>query len=168
MTALIPPQHEEIRTRERIMKSTYRILAYVIAGLVVVQAALIVYSFSALDKYISDGATITPAIWNATNASFPGTVGFALHWFDGVMFIPVVTLILVVVSFFAKIPGGVKWALSILGLLILQIVLGFVAHAVPGISWLHGVNAFVMFVVAVLAGRRVPQTQSDTTVTVAT
>jgi hypothetical protein len=42
------------------MKSTYRILADVIAGLVVVQAALIVYLFSALDKYISDGATITP------------------------------------------------------------------------------------------------------------
>ena len=142
------------------MKRTYQVFAYLIAVLVLVQAALIVYAISAFGKYISDGATMTPAMINdQNNATYPGAAAFGLHWFDGALIIPVVAIIFLIISFFAKISGGTKWALSVFGLLVVQVALGFVTLVQPGVGWLHGVNAFLLFSVAVLAGYRVQVTE---------
>jgi len=102
---------------------------------------------------------MTPAIMNDQNASYPGSTAFGLHWLNGAMITPLVVVIFLVISFFAKIHGGTRWALYVFGLLVVQVVLGFVAAAVPGISWLHGVNAFALFSVATLAGYRVQVTE---------
>ena len=69
--------------------------------------------------------------------------------------IPLLCLALLVVSFFAGIPGGVKWAAIVLGVAALQIGLAFVSFGVS--SWigvLHGINAFLL---AGAAGRAARQ-----------
>jgi hypothetical protein len=137
------------------MKSTYRVLAYIVAAEVVIQAAAIAYAFFALGKWIDDGATLNKTLMDNPNASYPGTAGLAIHGLNGEMLMPLLALALLVVSFCAKIPGGTKWAGSILALLVIQIALAFAGHAVPAISPLHGINALILFSVAVMAGRRV-------------
>src|SRR5450631_223153 len=144
------------------MKSTYRVLAYIIAIEVVIQAAAIAYAFFALGKWIDGGATLNKTLMDNPNATYPGTAGLAIHGLNGEMLMPLLVLVLLVVSFFAKIPGGTKWAASILVLLVIQIGLAFAGHAAPAISPLHGINALILFSVAVMAGRRVStQTQAS-------
>jgi hypothetical protein len=136
------------------VKSTYRVLAYIIAIEVVIQAAAIAYAFFALGKWIDDGATLNKTLMDNPNATYPGTTGLAIHGLNGEMLMPLLVLALLVVSFFAKIPGGTKWAGYLLGLLVIQIGLAFAGHAAPAISPLHGINALILFSVAVMAGRR--------------
>jgi hypothetical protein len=59
------------------------------------------------------------------------------------------------VSFFAKVPGGVKWAGITFLLVALQITLAFVAFGTPVVGALHGINALVLLGVAAYAGHRV-------------
>jgi heme A synthase len=49
---------------------------------------------------------------------------------------------------------GTRWALYILGLIVLQVILGVSQGDVPLLGLLHGANAFALLVVAVLAARR--------------
>ena len=66
-----------------------------------------------------------------TTPDFPGVGGFAIHGINGTMIIPIVVLLLLIVSFFAKIPGGVKRAAILFGLVALQVFLGIFSHSVP-------------------------------------
>ena len=89
--------------------------------------------------------------------------GFAVHmFFGGLLLIPLVTLVLLIVSFFAKVPRGVVLAASLVGLVVLQvIVLPMLSREVgSGFGALHSVNALVLMGVAIMAGRRaaVPKT----------
>jgi len=86
--------------------------------------------------------------------TFTGFVGFMIHGINGQMVIPLLALILLIVSFFAKVPGGVKWAGAILALVVIQVTLGLFAHETPQLGPLHGMNALLLFSVAILAGRR--------------
>ncbi|HEY4568779.1 MAG TPA: hypothetical protein VIH10_04915, partial [Kribbella sp.] len=47
-----------------------------------------------------------------------------------------------------------KWALYVVGLVVLQIVLAFLSFAAPAVGALHGLNAFALAAVAVMASRR--------------
>lgn len=127
------------------MKSTYRVLAYVIAGLVVLQAVWIALSSFTVIKAVDSGRTI--------NEDAAG-IGAVLHGFGGMYAIPLVTIALVVVSFFAKVTGGVKWALFILLAVAVQITLAFLSFGVPQIGALHGLNAFVIIALSLIAGTR--------------
>jgi hypothetical protein len=49
-----------------------------------------------------------------------------------------------VISFFAKVPGGVKWAGIVLGFIVLQVFLGIFGHESAYIGALHGLNAFLL------------------------
>jgi hypothetical protein len=60
-----------------------------------------------------------------------------------------------IVSFFAKIPGGVKWAATVFGLVVLQVLLGVFGHESPYLGLLHGVNALAVLGTAINAGKRV-------------
>jgi heme A synthase len=64
------------------------------------------------------------------------------------MVIPVVVLLLLIVSFMSKVPGASKRAGILLGLVVLQVVLGIASHGAPAIIVLHVLNAFVIFVLA--------------------
>ena len=64
------------------------------------------------------------------------------------MLIPLVGLILLIVSFFAKVPEGPKWAGMLFGGIVLQVALGVLAHSVP----ILGLHPRVLGAAAVLAG----------------
>jgi hypothetical protein len=144
------------------MKSVYRVLAYVIAAEVVVQAAAIAFAVFGLSKWVEDGGTLTKAAMESEDTKFTGVLGFAIHGMNGTMLIPLVTLVFLVVSFFAKVPGGLKWAGFVVLAVVVQVLLGMFAHGAPALGLLHGANALVLFGLAVTAGRRVGRTVAET------
>ncbi len=138
------------------MKSAYRVIAYVIAAEVAVQSAAIVMAIFGLLKWIDGGATLNKAVLEADEPpDFVEGIGFFIHALNGMYLIPLFALILLIVSFFAKIPGGVKWAGFVFLAVLLQVALGLFAHGLPGLGALHGINALILFGLAVMAGKRV-------------
>ena len=134
------------------MRSAYRILAFLIAGLVVVQAAAIAYAVFGLTKWVEDGATLDKAAMESEETTFDGVVGFMIHGMNGMMLIPLIALLLLIVSFFAKVPGGVTKAAVVLGLVVVQVALGIFGHDAPALGALHGLNALLLFGAATMAG----------------
>lgn len=131
------------------MKATYIWLTRLIALGVVLQAAFVAMGTFEIFNAASDGQAFTEdSDYNA---------GQILHSTFGLMVIPLLSLILLVVSFFAKVPGGAKLAGAIFGLIVLQFVLALIAFPAPVIGLLHGLNAFVLAGVAGYAGRRAGQ-----------
>jgi hypothetical protein len=135
------------------MRRAYHVIAYLIAVEVVVQAMMIATGVAGLDHWIEDGATVNKHILDK-EPSFTGSWGFAVHGINGEMLIPLFAIVLLVISFFAKVPGGTRWALYILGLIIVQVVLGVSQGNVPYLGLLHGANAFAILTVAILTARR--------------
>jgi hypothetical protein len=127
------------------MKATYVWLSRLIAIAVVLQAMWIAFGMFDVLKSASDGRAFTE------DSDF--NTGQALHSVFGLMVIPLLAVILLIVSFFAKVPGGVKWAGIVFGLTVLQVLLGFVSFAAPVLGLLHGLNAFALAAAAGLAGR---------------
>jgi hypothetical protein len=70
------------------------------------------------------------------------------------MIVPVIAVLLLVASFFAKVPGGVLWAAITLVTVVVQVLLGICGSAATGLGILHGVVAIALFVIAVIAARR--------------
>jgi hypothetical protein len=138
------------------VKSAYRILAGLIAVGVVVQAASIAYASFALAHAADRGATIDG------NAK-AGEAGFVLHNQAGQFVIPLLAIILFVVSFRARVADGVKWAGFVLLATVVQVALGVVSQTVPALGWLHGINALVLFAVAVYAARLATASQQAQT-----
>jgi hypothetical protein len=138
------------------MKMVYKVLAFVVAGLVVVQAAAVAFAVFGLFAYIEGGGTIDAANSGPeSNIEFPGVVGFMIHGMFGTMVIPVVALLLLISSFFAKTPGAVKWAVIVFVTTAVQVGLGIFAHGIPQLGILHGIVALVLFGTAIMAGMRV-------------
>jgi hypothetical protein len=129
------------------MKSTYRVLALLIALGVVVQAMAIALAWFFVMKDVDGGAVYD----KNTDYNF----GQILHSTVGLMVIPLLALALLIVSFFAGIAGGVKWAAIVFGLVVLQVLLAIVSFGAPAVGALHGLNAFALAAVAGIAGRRV-------------
>jgi Family of unknown function (DUF6220) len=136
------------------MRSAYRILAFLVAGLVVVQAFAIAYAVAGLGKWVEDGNTFDKAAFESDDTTFDGIVGFMIHGINGMMLIPLIALLLLIVSFFAKVPGGVARAAMVLGLVILQVALGLFGHEIPALGGLHGLNALLLFSAAIMTGLR--------------
>ena len=140
------------------MRSAYRVLAFLVAGLVVVQAFAIAYAVAGLGKWVNDGNTFDKAAFESDDTSFDGILGFMIHGMNGMMLIPLIALILLIVSFFAKIPGGVGRAAIVFGLVVLQVALGLFGHEIPILGGLHGLNALLLFGAAIMAGIRAKET----------
>jgi heme A synthase len=141
------------------MRGLYRGLALAIAALVALQAAFIAYFISGIVRWVQkDGGVLDASVFaEGSNVQVGGEAGIALHAISGTFLIPLIALILVIVSFFAKIPGGTKWALIVFGVVVLQYALAFFARlaTLPELSALHGLNALILFGVAVTAAMRV-------------
>ena len=137
------------------MKSAYRYLAYLIAVGVVVQAAAIAYAFFGFRKWIDDGNTFDKSVLEDQSAEFTGVGGFPLHGINGQMVIPLIVIILLIISFFAKIPGGTKWALVLVVAIAAQVSAGLFGGGIPALGIFHGVNALFIFGTAVMAAKRV-------------
>ena len=142
------------------MRTVYKVLAYAVAVEVALQASFMVLGIAGLGKWVDAGGTFDKAALENDQGLFPEAVGFMLHGINGSIVIPVLALVLVIVSFFARVPRGVRWAAIVFGLVMLQGTLGFAGHALPAMGALHGLNALVLFAAALYAGRlaRVPAT----------
>lgn len=136
------------------MRTIYRVLAYLVAALVAVQAAAVALGFFGLLAWISGGSVLDKAAMESDSTDFAGAVGFAFHGMTGMSVIPIVGLLLLVASFFTKAPGATRWALVVVASIVGQDVLGLFAHDIYWLGALHGAFAFVLFTVAVIAGRR--------------
>lgn len=135
------------------MRSTYRILAIIITVEVVVQAMMIVFAVAGLGHWVDGGGTLDKAAFEDEDLSFTGAAGFMVHGINGMMIIPLLGLALLVVSLFAKVPGGVKWAGIVLGSIVVQVFAGILGHDAPYIGMIHGLNAFVLFSTAGYSAR---------------
>lgn len=134
------------------MRSAYRAIAGLIALAVVVQAASIAYAMFAISNEVGNGTVIDKKY--IENSTGPEGIGFAIHAIDGQMVMPLLALVLVIVSFFAKVAGGIKWAALTLLAIVVQVVLAFVSFGAPVVGFLHGLNALVVFSLAVFAARK--------------
>jgi heme A synthase len=135
------------------MKQAYRVLAFLVAAGVMFQAAAIAYGMFGLIKWIEGGGTLDQS--TEVTPELGGYTGFSFHATGGIFVMPVIALLFLISSFFAKIPGGIKWALLVFGVSVLQVALGLFSHSVAGLGWLHGLNAMILFGTAVMAGMRV-------------
>lgn len=137
------------------MKTAYKVLAYLVALEVVIQAAAMTFAVGGLAIWVEEGGVLDSAAMEDESLSFTGVVGFMIHGINGMMVIPVLALALLVISFFAKVPGGIKMAAIVLGLVVLQVALGIFGHETPYSALLHGVNAMVLLAAAYHTARLV-------------
>jgi hypothetical protein len=134
------------------MRSVYRGLAILIPVLVAVQAAVIAFGQFGIESWVSDSNSYTERVREVGDAS--GAIGITLHGVIGTMVIPLVALVLLVVAFFAHVPGGVKWAVIVLLDVVVQVLLAVLASNAPAVGLLHGLNAFLLFGLAMMAAQR--------------
>lgn len=137
------------------MKIVYKVLAYVIAALVVVQAVAMVYAVAGLGIWVEEGGVLDRSVMESEQTPFPEIVGFMVHGMNGTMVIPIAALLLLISSFFARFRGAVLWAGLVVLLVAAQIALGIFGHVFSVLGALHGLNAMLLFGVAVYAALRV-------------
>jgi hypothetical protein len=129
------------------VRSAYRVLALLIVLGVFVQAGSIAFGWFDVIHELEDGGT-----WTEDSEFKPGHV---IHGIVGMMVMPLLALVLFIVSFFAKIRGGTKWAGFVLLAVVAQVALAFLAFGVAAIvGFLHGMNALVIVGLAITAARR--------------
>jgi hypothetical protein len=141
--------------KEVMIKQVYRVLAYAIAAGVVLQAAAIAYAVFGMFEWVSTGGTIDKALIESDSPQIGGIAGFNLHQMVGVIILPSLALLFLIISFFARIPGGIKWGIIVLAATVVQSFLGIYSHEIAAIGWLHGTMALILFSCAMAAGIRV-------------
>lgn len=136
------------------MKTAYRTLALVIAGLVALQAATHAWSSAGAARYLADGGTLD---LSATGGPLPFVEiwGIIIHTISGMYLIPAVAVILVVVGYLSHLTKALSYALIIAVLVAAQVALGMAAPALTFLAFLHGVNALLIFGVALFAAYQV-------------
>jgi heme A synthase len=145
------------------MKQAFKILAYLIAFEVVVQASAIAFAVAGIGVWVEEeGGSLDSAAFESIfegDLTFTGVQGMMIHGLNGMMIIPVLAILLLIVSFFAKVPGGIKFAAVVFVLVALQIFLGLLGHSTPYGGLFHGANALVLFTTALYTARLVKKTE---------
>jgi hypothetical protein len=144
------------------MRGAYKVLANLLALLIVVQAAAMVWAIAGLYNFVDDGGTFDKSLMEeGAESPFTEVLGFMIHFMNGALIV-LLSLVLLGVSFFAKVPKGVAVAGAIFVLVLLQFALGIAGHSLPVAGLLHGVNALVLFAATLHAGR-LPGRAAETT-----
>jgi hypothetical protein len=137
------------------MRTAYKVLAYLVAAEVAVQAMVMVWAIAGLGKWVAGGGVFDKGVMESEGSPpFPEVAGIIVHVFNGFFVIPALALLLLIVSFFTKVRGAIKWAVIVFVLVVVQGQLGFLGHEFPLSGALHGLNALALFGVALYAGRR--------------
>ena len=72
------------------MRTTYRVLAYIIAAEVVIQASMVAFAVFGLGVWVDkDGGVLDKATFES-EPDFTGALGFAIHGMNGMMLIPLI------------------------------------------------------------------------------
>ena len=138
------------------MRTAYKVLAYLVALEVVVQAMVMVYAIAGLGIWVDGGGVFDKSVSESENSPFAEAVGFMVHGINGSTVVPLLALALLVVSFFTRMPGASRWAALVLLLVVVQATLGILGHVVAVLGALHGLNALLLFTAALYTARRVP------------
>ena len=150
------------------MKKAYMVLAFLIALEVMIQASAIAWAYFGLSEWIDSGHSYTKEIADCEDCdwNFTAERGFMIHGLNGFLIIPLISLILLIVSFFAKIPGGVKWASILFVLVIIQghILPALSSEVGSGFGALHGLNAMFILGLAISMGTRAKKATPTTEV----
>jgi hypothetical protein len=137
------------------MRTAYKVLAYLVAAEVAVQAMAIVWGIAGLGRWVDGGGVFDKAVIESQGTPpFPEVVGILVHGINGMFVIPALALLLLIVSFFTKVRGAIKWAVIVFVLVVVQGQLGELGHDFPLAGAVHGLNAMALFGVALYAGRR--------------
>jgi hypothetical protein len=138
------------------MRAVYRVLAWLVAVEVLVQAAAVTWAVFGLGKWVEGGGVLDKSVMESDVQAFPAETGFVVHGVNGEMVVPALAVLLLVVAFFARLPRGVALAGAVAGLVVVQVLLGMLGHGLPEVGLLHGANALLLFAAAVLAARLSP------------
>ena len=137
------------------MRTAYKVLAYVVAAEVAVQAMVMVWAIAGLVVWVDGGGVFDKSVIESEGAlPFPEIAGVFVHVINGSFVIPGLALLLLIISFFTKVRGAIKWALVVFVLVIVQNLLGGWGLDIPLVGALHGLNALALFGAAIYAGRR--------------
>ena len=136
------------------MRTAYKVLAYLVAAEVAIQAMVMVWAIAGLAKWVDGGGVFDKSVIESEGTPFPEVAGIIVHGINGTFVVPAIALLLLIVSFFTKVRGAVKWAVIVFVLAVVQGQIGFLGHEFPLAGALHGLNAMVLFGVAFYAGRR--------------
>jgi hypothetical protein len=136
------------------MRTTYRVLAYLIALEVVVQAGALALGVAGLVHWVDGGGVLDSAVVEGDSDPFPEIVGLVVHGINGGIVVPALALLLLISSFFARVPRGIPWALAVLGFVVVQVMLGYSLADVPALGAVHGINALLLFTAALITARR--------------
>jgi len=142
------------------MRKAHQVLAGLLAAMVVVQAMAIAYAMAGLGHWVDeDGGVLNKKVldsWDKHPPSWRGSGGFALHGIDGVMIIPVVTIVFLVVSLLAakQVAGAGRRAAVLFAMVALQVVLGLSASSVVVLAPLHALNGMGIFAMAIFTVRK--------------
>lgn len=135
------------------MRQAYRILNYLLSLEVLIQAAVIAWYAFGVAKYADDNGSISHH--QIEDGGFNGHAGATIHAVNGFMIIPLIALVLLVVSFYARVPGGVRLAVITFVLVVLQAyVLPPLAEKAPAVGVLHGAVALGILALSIVSARK--------------
>jgi hypothetical protein len=146
------------------MRTTYRVLADLVAIGVAVQAMAITWAMLGLLHWVDGGGTLKKG-WEDHSPDFQGSAGFAIHGILGEMVLPVIALALLVVAFFAGVRNGTKIAAGVFVLVVLQMLAGMAGYDAPWLGLFHGLFPFAIFSAAIVAARVAGEKQTAVVVT---
>ncbi len=141
------------------MRTAYKVLAYLVAVGIVVQAVAMVWAVAGLGHWVDNGGVLDKAAMESEGTPFPEVTGFIVHGINGTFVVPVLALLLMVSSFFAKLHHGIRWAVAVFALTVIQGQLGFLGHEVPAVGAVHGLNALALFTATLYTATRVRPAQ---------
>jgi hypothetical protein len=137
------------------MRKIYSVIAWIVAGGVVVQAAAMAFGVGGMVHFVQEGGVVDKALIESRQVTYTGELGFFIHAIVGGVVIPLVAVALLIVAFFVKVRGARLWAAIVLGLVVLQVTLGFALRDIPYLGLIHGANALAVLLASVFAALRV-------------
>ena len=80
------------------MRTAYKVLAYLVAVEVAIQAMAVVWAVAGLGKWVDGGGVLDKAVMESEGTPFPEVFGFIVHGINGTFVIPGIALLLVGLS----------------------------------------------------------------------
>ena len=146
-----------------LMRTAYRGVAHLIMISVIVQAAVIAWTRFGIGEWVQGGGVLTRSVLDDHDTlNFTAQRGAMLHGVVGTLVVPLLALMLLVLSFWVRVPGGVRSAGVVVVLVAIQVVLGVAGHGSPWLGLLHATNAFLILGAAKVADTRVVATAEPT------